>query len=502
VAVGLAGAALARAARAPRATWVLAGVLTGAFTSLIAAGYLANLAVAATFVAAVALVATGGRRGAAIGAVAIGAGGLAHPCFAGLGLAVLAGAPVPSFRRYRARASTALAATGGGAVLLGAGLLLARIGGPPIEATTSIDAYLRRYDLVEELRRVLRERWRPWRSAAWAVGGLLGAGIRRPRTFAGWFLVAWTAITAGAVGAGLAIGTLPTHRAVSFAVCLPVLAAFAVAWLARRGAAGAVLALVLLAACLATGVRTWTAQRTFVEDDALAQAVAAGRLAATTPAGTPLVFVVDRPETPALFLATSAENLARAAVPPDRIGDVHVVLGRVEDLFAGRPTVRGAEPSDAVAARAFAAIPADREPAVFVLAALNPEQTADPRLEPMAEGVLASLPAGSGGAPAPAQLEPSSPASITGSTLTVLALLTFVGAGWARWATPERLLAWACAPAIGTAITIAVTLAGSLAGVDLDSRGGPIALLALAGGAGWLPALRARRHPTPAPRPS
>ena len=58
--------------------------------------------------------------------------------------------------------------------------------------------------------------------------------------------------------------------------------------------------------------------------------------------------------------------------------------------------------------------------------------------------------------------------------------------------TPERLLGGGCAPAIGAAIAIAATLAGDLLGVKLDGRAGPAALLALAGGGGWLLALRAR----------
>jgi hypothetical protein len=74
-------------------------------------------------------------------------------------------------------------------------------------------------------------------------------------------------------------------------------------------------------------------------------------------------------------------------------------------------------------------------------------------------------------------------------------MLTLVGAGWARWATGDRLLAWACAPAIGAAITIAATLAGDLLGIDLAGRAGPIAPLALAAGGGLLLALRGRTRP-------
>ncbi|HEV8563843.1 MAG TPA: hypothetical protein VGR41_02910, partial [Actinomycetota bacterium] len=63
-AVGLAGAMLLRAAdREDHATWLLGGALTGVFAVHLVSGYLANLGLAATFIAGAVAVALGTPRG-------------------------------------------------------------------------------------------------------------------------------------------------------------------------------------------------------------------------------------------------------------------------------------------------------------------------------------------------------------------------------------------------------------------------------------------------------
>ena len=106
-AIGVGAAVLVRAAgavagerRGARAAWVLAGLLAGLFTVHLAAGYLANLAFAAPFIAAAVCLAVGTRRGVVAAAIALGGGGLAHPQFFLIGALVLAAVAAWSLARH------------------------------------------------------------------------------------------------------------------------------------------------------------------------------------------------------------------------------------------------------------------------------------------------------------------------------------------------------------------------------------------------------------------
>jgi hypothetical protein len=81
VAIGLGSAALVRGMERGRAAWVLAGILAGTFAVHLAAGYLANLAFAALFLAAAVTLGRAERRATVAAAVLLGASGLAHPLF-------------------------------------------------------------------------------------------------------------------------------------------------------------------------------------------------------------------------------------------------------------------------------------------------------------------------------------------------------------------------------------------------------------------------------------
>ncbi len=122
-------------------------------------------------------------------------------------------------------------------------------------------------------------------------------------------------------------------------------------------------------------MRDWRAQPTYVSPAELNELTTAGRIAATTPPGTPLVFVADDPAgiDYALFHLSHGLNTVRAAIPPDRAGDVSIFLGRAEDLLAGRPTVRGDPVFDRASADSLAQIPPGPR-AIFVA----PELDRDP----------------------------------------------------------------------------------------------------------------------------
>ena len=89
-ACGLAAAALARGrGEPPRLAWLAGAVLAIAWTTFLGAGYLANLALVAAFLAAAAALARRTRRGTVAAALLLGGGGLAHPEFFVVAAAVL-----------------------------------------------------------------------------------------------------------------------------------------------------------------------------------------------------------------------------------------------------------------------------------------------------------------------------------------------------------------------------------------------------------------------------
>ncbi|MBA3738765.1 MAG: hypothetical protein H0W97_09365, partial [Actinobacteria bacterium] len=98
VAVGAAAAALVRATGGRiGASWLLAGLLAGVFSIHLVAGYLANLVLAATFLAAAACLARSRRTWWAAGLLLAG-GGLAHPPFLVHAFVVLLGAAALAWR--------------------------------------------------------------------------------------------------------------------------------------------------------------------------------------------------------------------------------------------------------------------------------------------------------------------------------------------------------------------------------------------------------------------
>ncbi len=496
-AIALAVAALVRGRGAlPRGGWLAATILSAAWATFMAGGYLANLAFVAAFLAAAALLARRTRRGALAAAVLLGGGGLAHPEFFAFGVLVLLVTAAWAWRRDRrlslgTDAGRVLAATGGGIALVLGGSLASLIGPARLGGDTSMDGLLRRTGQLAALRRSYVDRlvlnWR--RYAPFMTSALAIAGAFRARGFTRRFLVVWVVLTAIMLPVGALTGWFPPDRIVMFAFCLPALAGFGLVWIGDRlgrwwlaWPAGIVLVTLIVLPAL----RDWRAQETYVSPAELEQVTLAGRIAATTPPGTALVFTTDSPDTQeALFRRSHLLNVARAGVPPERAGDVFTFLGRPQDLLAGRPSERNDPAYDAASADSLAQMPAGPR-VVFVIGEVNdPAALGAAGLTRWSAGLASTatdprpLPASAG------ELRASDPSTIERTTVRTFVLLLALGLGWGWWAMGDAPGGFAVAPAFGAATLTLAALGLERIGADLE-RGTTAALACvLAGGIGY-----------------
>ncbi len=514
VATGAAGAALVRAAggRIGR-SWLLAGLLAGVFSVHLVAGYLANLVLAATFLAAAACLA-GSRRTWWGAGLLLAGGGLAHPPFLVHAIVVLLIAAALAWRvgsRDEAR-DIALSVAAGG-LLAGAGVLATIAGPGPIGAETSKDGYLRRAGLDEQLIDAYRDRFRlrAARYVQWISVPLGVAGTTTAEGFLQRFLISWLAVIAIGIPVGYVTGWLPPDRLVTFGFAVPLGAALGLVRMHRRLGARpwvARIAVVALAGWMIVGALfAWGRQKPFISPHEAYLARSAPLLAGTQPSarGRPIVFIVDDMDTTATFLGSRAANIVRAATDPERDDDVYVFVGTVSDYFSGTPTVRGDPEYDGLSRLTLADIPREPEPLVFVLAPFyrGGDAGTHPRLiehEPgmWASEVFAEISVALGDEPL--QFGPSSPTGISFATIAILAVLTLLGLGYARVVFEDLVTAVATAPAFGAA-------ALSLAAVTLDRLGlrlewVPVALAASAlaglGGLALLVMKRKRDRQAPA----
>jgi hypothetical protein len=494
VAVGLASAALVRAAGGTRAAWVLAGILAGTFTVHLAAGYLANLAFAALFLAAAVALAEGARRSTAAAALLLGAGGLAHPMFLLVGATILVIAAAQAWRSSREEAVRVGIALVAGAAVTGVGLLalLAGPGAPSVD--TSRDGFLRRAGLTDVLRHAYLDRFihRWTRYVQWASIPLAVYGLRDARGFVGRFLRAWGIVLVGGVAVGLATGLFPADRFITFGYAVPILAAFGLMRLWRALAARRALAM-LAAAALAVAMVAgswiaWARQEPFLSPLEVERATAAASLAAGTAPGATLVFLVNDVDATVSFLATRAGNVIRASMPADRIRDVVVRVPWPEP--GARPPTERWKLAHLSADDARAAERAGNGRSVtFVLAPFDRVDMPSTRGVPgmVAPGVFISSPTL---APRPVAdpLEPSSPGQIAITAIGVLVLLSAIGYGWARLAC-ERFTAGALSPAFGAGALVLFGIALERVGLPLSGWADPSlvsALAGLCGYGGWL----------------
>jgi len=514
VAVGAGAAALVRAAGGrPGKTWLLAGLLAGVFSVHLVAGYLANLVLAATFLAAAACLA-GNRRSWWAAGLLLSGGGLAHPPFLVHAIVVLLGGAALAWRagaRHEARDIVLSAAAGG--LVAGAGVLATIAGPGPIGAETSRDGYLRRAGLDATLVDAYRERFRlraaryvQWISVPLAIAGTSTAGGFLQRFLASWFVV----IAIG-VPVGYVTGWLPPDRLVTFGFAVPIGAALGLAWVRRRLGARTWLArvvVVVLAGWMIVGtLLAWGRQRPFVTTREVARTEGAMSYAeAITGAGTPIVVLVDDDDDTASFLAARAANILRAAATPDRAGDVFVFVGRATDFFEGKPTRRANPEYGELSELTLARIPDDPDRLVLVIRQFyRGDDAADhPRLHEHTDGIWVSrseqIRSRSVDEPRRLSWRPSNPPAITFATVSIVALLIIVGLGYALAAFDDTVTVIATAPAFGAAALTLAAVTLDLVGLRLGGLGVAFAATALAGLGGFalLVVKRKRDRRTPA----
>jgi hypothetical protein len=436
-------------------------------------------------------------------ALLLGGGGLSHPQFFLAGAAILIAAAAVAWileleHGWRSDAGRVLAALAGGGLVVGAGLLSMLVGPPRLSADTSKDGFLRRAGFDEALYRNYLARFREnlRRFAPWVTLPLAAMGALQVYGFTRRFLLTWAGFTIVGVPVGIATGWFPPERVMTFGFALPILAAQGLTWVWERTEPRRWLTVIVTAVVLALftlpALNAQRGQATFVEGEDLRAATLAGRIAATLPPGTPLVFVVDDPDRFVTFNATNVANIARAAVPPDRAGDVYVFVGAVDDLFAGRPTVRGEPEYDALSRLSLEDLP-EGDRAVFVAPEfdVDPDALLDHRLVTwVAEGepsaaVASTVPHPRALPPGADELTTSSPLAIAAAAIAVLGFLWVLGAGWSRWTFDDRVAAAAAAPAFGVAILTIAALTLERFGVPLDGWWGPALASALAGLGGY-----------------
>ncbi len=482
VAVGLSSAALVRRSGTAMG-WTLAGLLAGTFAIHLAAGYVANLITAAAFLATGTVLDDRRLRAAVLAAFVLAGGGMAHPQFLLVCVAILLVAAATAWRGDRREALRLAGTALGGGAIVGIGLLAVRPGAPPLEVDTSKDAFLRRAGLTSELRSAYLDRFvhRWTRYVQWVSVPLAIVGFTAPDGNAGRILRAWFALTFVGVALALATGWLPADRFVTFGFAIPILAALGLVRLWRRlmprRTTAVIVTAALTLAMLAGSAIAWNRQEPFLSDEEVRAVTFANDDVSRLQPGTPLAFLVNEPDDTVSFLSTRAGNVIRAGVPADRIRDVVVVVAPLEgEAAAGE---RGALERLSARDLASAEDRAGRSAAVFVL---TPFDRVD-----RPSGALVIDPSVARKDLYPIEpLEPASAAAIAWASIATLALLWVAGFGWARIGLDDALTASAAAPAIGAALLIVVAVALDAIGVRLGTSVGALAASALAGGGGYL----------------
>lgn len=331
-----------------------------------------------------------------------------------------------------------------------------------------------------------------WIAVPLAVAGTAVADTRAASGFIGRFLASWLAVMAVGVPVGYVTGWLPPDRLVTFGFAVPIAAALGLGWLRDRLGArpwpARAAVLVLVTWMIVGALLAWGRQSSFISVPEGRQAIRAAAVSRLVPPGTPIVLPVDDGDPTSTFLSARAANVVRAALPPDRVGDIYVFVGTVTDLFAGRPTERGDTDYDALSALTLAAIPRGPASVVIVLPAFyrTPDAVSDERLFAFGSGILTSLERPFTPMPVesdddPLRFGPSSGMAISLAVIALTAVLTLLGLGYARSVSDDAVTVVATAPAFGAAAVSLIAVVFDRMGLRLDSTPVTLAASALAG---------------------
>ncbi len=509
--IGLAAGALLEATLGENRLRTAAGViLTGTFSAYLAGGWLANLAMVAIFLVALAVLsgAATSPRAVVAGAALLFAAGLTHRVFVVIGAVIVLGAAIWQMVRGNRASRTssgprlALAAIAGpgAALLLGAWIAA----GPPVPGDTSQDGFFRRVGLRTLLLDRYRERFLGDATRA-SVPILAGLGLSSPWTFGraepgqrGRFLreilTSWGVLTAAGILMLAATGWGPPYRLVQFAFFLPVAGAAGLAILARRSRGRAVLAAAGATLFAAFAMVGWFRQAPAFSPEELRAATIAGLATSELPEETPLVFIVDTNEAAAAYHVARASNVIRMGISAERITAVRLVVGQPRDVLAGHATRTGDDEHDRIAEVYLdEAKPFLGEAATLVIREFNESGFAQALGEvgsvEIADGVVAMSrgeelrlpPVGVGSATKGLEL-----LELILLCVASLVALTLIGWGWSAWilsgVSGPRGMALA-APSVGVAVTVVGSVGGDSVGL-LPGSGGSLALtgaLAIAG---------------------
>ena len=495
--------------------------LTGAFTAFLAGGWLANIAMVAVFLVALAVLASsaGSPRAAWAGAILLLAAGLAHRVFVVIGAAILLGVAlwemIGGLRRSRTitgglRLAAAAFAGPGAALLLGAWVA----GGPAVPGDTSQDGFFRRVGLRGLLLDRYRERFVGDMTRA-SVPLLAGSGLSSAWAFraaepdaGGRFirrlLTSWLVLTLIGVATLAATGWGPPYRLVQFAFFLPVAAAAGFSILARLSPVRATLAWIAVGLFAAVSMNGWFRQAPAFSPEELEMATRVGAGTSELPPGTPLLFVVDTDEPAAAYHVARAANVIRMGVAAERIPNVRVVVGTPADVLVGRPTLTGDLEHDRMAQVYWReAAPLLDEGVILLLRAFNERGYAQALeiddhafvladgLVELAEGRFRALPTAVEGSGSPGL----SILELFLLSLGALLAMALLGWGWASWAlsgaSGARGLALA-APSVGVAVAILAAVAADRIGM-VPGGAGSLAITGALGVGGYVAAARTTR---------
>ncbi|HVM12477.1 MAG TPA: hypothetical protein VM638_08385 [Actinomycetota bacterium] len=316
---------------------------------------------------------------------------------------------------------------------------------------------------------------------------------------AGWVLVVVAALVRWALAPALpellrAFGSgFPPHRFVAMALPLPMLGAVAIAWTRGIGrGVGTALLLFAIAGWMVIGGRSWWRSEPFLSTPRLTEAAVLARyLDRQVPAGVPVIVPVDGVGVNAFTdLYQLADNL-RAELPPSRIPNAYLYLGRTEQLLAGQPTFVGDTGYDAASRHRWSAVRrVFRGPhVVALLRSFSPEVQRVAAQHPtrrLARDVLILR------GPTPITLGMGAPVAEVRSVLLawaytgMLVLLGLLGWGWSgRLARQDLLLRLALAPAVGTGVLVWGGLLADASGISPGGLSGTVLLAGLTAGGLW-----------------